>query len=593
MSTSCPQTSSSAGSNIHQNDAAAAEIHCEPTPDGLDFASSDEDQDEIDDQWDDWVEDESTPTFTLIHPPIMAPTVEAALQHDMKTHEFCFRSLIRRLKLDAIGRIKVINWIRAGPSKSRTKAELENLTEDVVWLRQDSEEWLVPSLPDDGMLRYDFDEELDFEEPTTTAQTASANSEADQSKQLIDLNQRLLATQQELEKLRVLVTRTIRDDADSTLSNPSRTNGSKKLLPSRDDDTHYFSSYAHDVIHAAMIQDQVRTNSYRDFITSNPEIFKDKRVMDIGCGTGILSFFAAQAGAKKVFAIDASDIAVNAAEHMKKNGVADRVAVIKKKVEELNLDVDLGGEKVDVIVSEWMGYACLYEGFLPSVLYARDRFLKLPAEGGVMAPSQCSIRMAGWGEESWWKDQVTWWDENQYGFKMGSTMTKRLFTEGLVLNLSGKDLLTNTAALRDIHTSIMPPKATDCIPFVTDFNLRSNEEILESKMLYGFVVWFDTFFTVDGRLVAGGALDEDLPWKKVPSEVGFSTSPTVTDTHWHQTLLVVKDPFLMTKDTIVSGTFTCSISADNSRELTICVTWKVQPDANQQLTSEHTQMWSI
>ncbi|POV98664.1 hypothetical protein PSTT_14255 [Puccinia striiformis] len=457
MSTSCPQTSSSAGSNIHQNDAAAAEIHCEPTPDGLDFASSDEDQDEIDDQWDDWVEDESTPTFTLIHPPIMAPTVEAALQHDMKTHEFCFRSLIRRLKLDAIGRIKVINWIRAGPSKSRTKAELENLTEDVVWLRQDSEEWLVPSLPDDGMLRYDFDEELDFEEPTTTAQTASENSEADQSKQLIDLNQRLLATQQELEKLRVLVTR----------------------------------------------------------------------------------------------------------------------------------------EKVDVIVSEWMGYACLYEGFLPSVLYARDRFLKLPAEGGVMAPSQCSIRMAGWGEESWWKDQVTWWDENQYGFKMGSTMTKRLFTEGLVLNLSGKDLLTNTAALRDIHTSIMPPKATDCIPFVTDFNLMLNEEILESKMLYGFVVWFDTFFTVDGRLVAGGALDEDLPWKKVPSEVGFSTSPRVTDTHWHQTLLVVKDPFLMTKDTIVSGTFTCSISADNSRELTICVTWKVQPDANQQLTSEHTQMWSI
>ncbi|KAI9618953.1 hypothetical protein H4Q26_012210 [Puccinia striiformis f. sp. tritici PST-130] len=347
MSTSCPQTSSSAGSNIHQNDAAAAEIHCEPTPDGLDFASSDEDQDEIDDQWDDWVEDESTPTFTLIHPPIMAPTVEAALQHDMKTHEFCFRSLIRRLKLDAIGRIKVINWIRAGPSKSRTKAELENLTEDVVWLRQDSEEWLVPSLPDDGMLRYDFDEELDFEEPTTTAQTASANSEADQSKQLIDLNQRLLATQQELEKLRVLVTRTIRDDADSTLSNPH-------ALTAR--------------------RNQVRTNSYRDFITSNPEIFKDKRVMDIGCGTGILSFFAAQAGAKKVFAIDASDIAVNAAEHMKKNGVADRVTVIKKKVEELDLNVDLEGEKVDVIVSEWMGYACLYEGFLPSVLYARDRF---------------------------------------------------------------------------------------------------------------------------------------------------------------------------------------------------------------------------
>ncbi|POW08486.1 hypothetical protein PSHT_09516 [Puccinia striiformis] len=439
MSTSCPQTSSSAGSNIHQNDAAAAEIHCEPTPDGLDFASSDEDQDEIDDQWDDWVEDESTPTFTLIHPPIMAPTVEAALQHDMKTHEFCFRSLIRRLKLDAIGRIKF------GCVKTRRNG-------------------------------YDFDEELDFEEPTTTAQTASANSEADQSKQLIDLNQRLLATQQELEKLRVLVTRTIRDDADSTLSKPSRTNGSKKLLPSRDDDTHYFSSYAHDVIHAAMIQDQVRTNSYRDFITSNPEIFKDKRVMDIGCGTGILSFFAAQAGAKKVFAIDASDIAVNAAEHMKKNGVADRVTVIKKKVEELDLTL-------------------LTLGTL-----RKRSFLKLPAKEALWRLRNVPFE--------WLVGEKSRGGKIRFGPQ-----------------LSGKDLLTNTAALRDIHTSIMPPKATDCIPFVTDFNLRSNEEILESKMLYGFVVWFDTFFTVDGRLVAGGALDEDLPWKKVPSEVGFSQAP--------------------------------------------------------------------
>ena len=48
-----------------------------------------------------------------------------------------------------------------------------------------------------------------------------------------------------------------------------------------------------------------------DAITKNPEIMKDKIVLDIGCGTGILSIFAARAGAKHVYAIDAAGIATH------------------------------------------------------------------------------------------------------------------------------------------------------------------------------------------------------------------------------------------------------------------------------------------
>lgn len=41
-------------------------------------------------------------------------------------------------------------------------------------------------------------------------------------------------------------------------------------------------------IHETMLKDAVRTDAYRDFIYSNKGLFKDKVVLDIGCGTGKL-----------------------------------------------------------------------------------------------------------------------------------------------------------------------------------------------------------------------------------------------------------------------------------------------------------------
>jgi predicted RNA methylase len=54
------------------------------------------------------------------------------------------------------------------------------------------------------------------------------------------------------------------------------------------------------------------------------------------------------------------------------NGLGHVITVIKGRIEDVELP-----ERVDVIVSEWMGFYLLHENMLPSVLCARDRWLKV------------------------------------------------------------------------------------------------------------------------------------------------------------------------------------------------------------------------
>uniref|UniRef100_A0A4X2KZX7 type I protein arginine methyltransferase n=1 Tax=Vombatus ursinus TaxID=29139 RepID=A0A4X2KZX7_VOMUR len=136
---------------------------------------------------------------------------------------------------------------------------------------------------------------------------------------------------------------------------------------------YYFDSYAHFGIHEEMLKDEVRTLTYRNSMFHNRHLFKDKVVLDVGSGTGILCMFAAKAGARKVIGIECSSISDYAVKIVKANKLDHVVTIIKGKVEEVELPVD----KVDVIISEWMGYCLFYESMLNTVLHARDKWLEV------------------------------------------------------------------------------------------------------------------------------------------------------------------------------------------------------------------------
>ena len=72
------------------------------------------------------------------------------------------------------------------------------------------------------------------------------------------------------------------------------------------DFANYFVTYGYLYHQKHMLEDESRMYSYYTSIMSNQQCFQDKIVLDVGTGSGILSIWAAQAGAKHVYAIEVS-----------------------------------------------------------------------------------------------------------------------------------------------------------------------------------------------------------------------------------------------------------------------------------------------
>ncbi|CAH9102968.1 unnamed protein product [Cuscuta epithymum] len=365
----------------------------------------------------------------------------------------------------------------------------------------------------------------------------------------------------------------------------SRGEGGATVVDKGVDFANYFCTYAYLYHQKDMLTDRVRMDSYYNAVFQNKHHFAGKAVLDVGTGSGILAIWSAQAGARKVYAVEATKMADHARELIRANNLEGVIEVIEGSMEDVNLP-----EKVDVIISEWMGYFLLRESMFDSVISARDRWLK---PNGVMYPSHARMWVAPIrsglvdqkksdcdGAMNEWNQFVND-TKNYYGVDMG-VLTKAYMEEQ-------KKYYLQTSLWGSLHPNqvIGQPaiiKEIDCLTStVKDIvNLRSSFSSLitaENTRLCGFGGWFDVHFK--------GRVDN-----VVKQEVELTTAPSEEFcTHWGQQVFLLHPPRNVSKGDNLIINFGMNRSKENHRLLEVDFDYEIQRSSGQSSPSFRTKVY--
>jgi len=547
-------------------------------------ASSD---DELEPDFEDWGDDEPAPTKCLFTDTIYDSVAEC-LAAANTTHGLDLMKIARSLRLDMVGCVQLVNYVRFHVAKQADGGAVVAVVVSAAGWQEGEWPWrddayLTPVLPDDPLLYSlaamaddggEGEEAAEAEEGLGSAAVAEAVAEVRaMHAQMADVLSGVLRDEQLVCAAASAPNGTDKDGTAKAISartgprsGPSgggatgngaaaaaaedaaeaECGGARGGCPvgpagkrvSLESDASYFASYSRLAIHEEMLSDAVRTDGYRHAIESNGGLLQGKVVLDVGCGSGILSMFAARAGARLAIGVDASDIIEQARAVVAHNQLADRVQLHHSSLEALELPAPL--ERVDFLVSEWMGYGLLYESMLPTLIHARDRFL---APGGAVLPSACSLLLVGSSH-----NRLAFFDD-VYGFSF-TPIAEPIRAEAAVEIVPEFTVLTSEATLR---TFAMLTVTDADLDFTAPFALTAHT----AGELRSLVLHFDTDFDLTAH---GGTSSR------------FRTSPSSPPTHWKQTVLYLRRPLPLAAGARVEGTLSLSRNGNYERGYDIAAT---------------------
>ncbi|KAK9805341.1 hypothetical protein WJX73_003869 [Symbiochloris irregularis] len=355
-----------------------------------------------------------------------------------------------------------------------------------------------------------------------------------------------------------------------TLSNGHKVSDLDGQAPEKTDFANYFCTYGYLYHQKDMLEDHKRTGAYYQAVMQNRRQFEGKVVLDVGTGSGILAIFAAKAGARKVYAVEATSMAAFAAKLIEANQLSDRIKVIQGTMESVQLP-----EKVDIIISEWMGYFLLRESMLDSVLFARDRFLK---PGGAMYPSHARLYLAPIRTQATqqrlhdFQGAMQGW--SAFVHEMDSYYGVDMHCLNDAFHQEQRGYYLSTSAWADVHPSQMqgPPtcfKSYDlhtltmeelAAPLKASFRL----DLMDSGSINSFAGFFDVQFRGSQQNPA----DFDVLLSTAPDPTGC--------THWGQQTFPLHPTVECTRGDQVVGDITVVRRKDNHRLMEVHIRHTVE-----------------
>lgn len=292
----------------------------------------------------------------------------------------------------------------------------------------------------------------------------------------------------------------------------------------------------------SMTLDSRRNEAYTKALAN--VITPESVVLDLGAGLGIHGLLAAQLGAKRVYLVEPEDIIAVANEIVQANGYGDRIKCIQGKIEAVNLP-----EPVDVIVSVFTGNFLLEEDLLPSLFYARDKYLK---PGGVLIPQAAAMEAAPVYVPELYQQEIGSWSESHMGIDHHPV---RAYASQSIYyykkELAKAQYLAEPASL--LAMDFYHSNSTHC-------QVEIQYNITESGLCHGWAGWF----------------------KMQLGETWLSTAPHEPPLHWSAAFLPLDPPIELT----VGETVTFKLQRPPFSEWS----WRVETDTTVQ---QHSTFFSM